>query len=233
MWEGKDDMENFKEHVTPLIEQLCSLEGGYDVSELLEPLPPVLIERGAEECGVDLHNPPPARARKEKSTDGQAAVVTGKPDKHDPSCRVGKKTANRVRSDGLGQGKQVYLRMRDLRGPKGAKGEGGQLDRLALVNAVRMFPSLMVCLDGGTWASASGVSVASKERNNFLNNLTRYEHRRPYRWAWLEDGDTVPAWCERKQPKDKAFLEAAMMGLSHADNAELAHLTRHQPRGRW
>lgn len=208
LWEGKDDHANFEEHVYPLLKQIVELEvTGHDVDALLMPRPPVEILLG-DECDDET----------------SATTVHGSRAKRD------RQTESGWRHDGLGEGEKAKVQMRDLRGPNGAKGEGGQLDRLALVHAVKMFPSLMVCLDGGTWASASGVSVSSKDRNDFLTNLTRLEQRRPYRWVWMDEGDCVRAWCERKRPGDHTFVTVALMGLARCDNAELAHLTMEKER---
>jgi hypothetical protein len=137
-----------------------------------------------------------------------------------------------MREDGLGEGRKAWVSVHDLRGAndRGAKGEGGQEDREALVHGVWMFPALLIALDGGTWASASGVSVAAKECNDFLTSLTREEQRKPYEWVWLEMGDTVPSWCNRMRPGNKAMLSAAMMGLRKKDAPALAKMTRSKTR---
>jgi hypothetical protein len=93
-----------------------------------------------------------------------------------------------------------------------------------------MFPALLLCLDGGTWASASGVSVSEKERNHFLSSLTRFEQQRPYQRVWLEVEDTVRAWCERTRPGDKAFLQVALCGLDVKSTHALAQITIEKPR---
>jgi len=51
---------------------------------------------------------------------------------------------------GGAQSPATHVRVRDLRDAAGAKEQKGQRGRLALVRKVRMFPSLMLCLDGGT-----------------------------------------------------------------------------------
>jgi hypothetical protein len=199
LWQGKDDHANFKAHVSPLVKQIVQLElEGFDVAELLMPLPPKLILRGEGECQDDEY-------------------VSGELDTVDDD--------GGVRADGL-EGERAHVSVRDV-APFSAR---GQLDRLAVVSAVRMFPSLVVALDGGTWASASGVSVSATERNDFLTNLTRTEQRKPYEWRWLEEGDSVLRWCERKRPGDAAFRCVALMGLSQRDAPALAKLTMEKAR---
>jgi hypothetical protein len=211
VWNGKDDAANFRAHVTPLLRQLLDLEDGILASEVLSPLPPLVIEREIDGDACTW--------RANDKVEGRASV------------RAQNASGEWVdREDGLGLDEHTHVRVRDLRDAAGAKEQKGQRGRLALVRKVRMFPSLMLCLDGGTWASASGVSVSNREKNHFLSSLTRNEHQRPYRWEWLERGDTVRAWCERVRPGDGAFLQVALTGLTKANNAALALLTREKPR---
>ena len=209
VWQGKDDGANFRAHVTPLVQQLVELEAnGHDCAEILMPLPPVLVKRGAQECEPDQYVT--STSWRQHATKTASTRYSG--------------------ADGLGPGNRAYLHLQDLRGATGGKNELGQLGRLAVVRAVRVFPSLMLCLDGGTWASASGVPVSAKERNDFLTNLTRKEQRTPYRWRWLEAGDCVYRWCDRMRPGDKAFYEVAVMGLDRSKTGALSALTEDVPR---
>ena len=258
LWEGKDDKRNFAAHVTMLLKQIFNLEAGYDVTDMLMPRAPLEILRGAEECGADAIEAKVLKAQQAVQNAGRrvakkahanldaalaekrSITVAGKEAKQDvqslkSSRRPGhwgesRQATDDLRHDGLGASTCAHLHVRDLRGPTGGKTELGQLGRLALVHAVRMFPSLLVCLDGGTWASASGVSVSNKEKNDFLTNLTRQEQRRPYRWVWLEEGDHVMGWCNRVRKGDEAFLAVTLMGLEREHNAAMANLTQEKER---
>ena len=103
--------------------------------------------------------------------------------------------------------------------------------REVIATAVQLYPFVNFTLDGGTWSSVTGVRV-SAERSSFLDSLGRHEHARPFEWVWLEAGDTVRGYCERKRPGDVAFLTLAMWGLRTHEHgaAKLAELTREPAR---
>jgi len=84
-----------------------------------------------------------------------AIHVRGKRAKVDDTAPGSATTPAGMRRDGLGAGEEAFVGVRDLRGPgeMGAKGEQGQRGRIAVVRAVMMFPSLVLCLDGGTLAA--------------------------------------------------------------------------------
>ena len=187
--------------MTPLIEQLLKLEGGCEL-DMLMPLPPLLILRG-KECSDNAHK-----------IEGDDAFEDEGP-----------------KENGFGAGETRFIELTDLRAPNaGAKGDAGQQLREALVLAVTMYPSMNVTLDGGTWASASSVSVAAKDLNNFLSSQTREEHSQPYCWDFLDANDTVRAWCERKRPGNASFLAVALAGLNPEQRVALNRMTRPQRR---
>lgn len=207
MGSRRRDQHASESAIAPLLKQLFTLEtDGVDVEALLS-LPPLIIdlERFGDDCA-----------------DGD--TVEGK----DPTSERNASGQVTNRHDGLGPGEEVKVRVRDQR--NGSKAKETCPRRLALVHSVRMFPALLLCLDGGTWASASGVSVSAKERNHFLSSLTRSEQQRPYQLVWLEVEDTVRAWCERTRPGDKAFLQVALCGLDVKSTHALAQITIEKPR---
>ena len=107
----------------------------------------------------------------------------------------------------------------------------GAVAREVLLEACTLYPYVNVTLDGGTWSSATGVRV-SAERSSFLDSLNRYEHSRPFEWVWLNAGDTVHAYCERKRPGDVAFAELAEWGLATTEHGaeKLDKMTREPAR---
>jgi hypothetical protein len=107
----------------------------------------------------------------------------------------------------------------------------GAVAREVIATAVRLKPYLNVTLDGGTWSSITGVRV-SAEKSSFFDSCNRYEHARPFEWVWLEKGDSVRAYCERKRPGDAAFLKLALWGLRTSQHgaARLGKITREPPR---
>ena len=100
-------------------------------------------------------------------------------------------------------------------------------NRDVLVTDVKMQPNLCICLDGGTWSAAAGVRVCA-ERPSLFTSWTKEEFAKPLEWVWLEQGDTVRAYCERHAKGDEGYLALALWAQQWRTHGagKLSELTR-------